>query len=338
MVPKLNEKRRDEEEITNQVRKLLERKGSNALKSARNLMLEDERIIQSAEARRALRYFADECWSDLVRPTLISLACEAVGGDCEKVTSIAVPIMLFTGGIDIHDDIIDQSTTKNGRLTVFGKFGKDIALLIGDALLLKGLVGLHQALGQVETQKAGLVLEIIENTFFELGDAEALELPLRVSTNITPEEYLKIVWKKAADVEAYTHVSALLSDANREETEALRKYGRILGVLAIIRDDLIDMMDEEELAHRLENEVLPLPMQYAAQDPVAKAAINSIISEKRKTKKDLERIRQIVNKYKGTARTQQKIEDLVKEGLLNLNRIKLKRKELELLIDITKTT
>jgi len=334
MAQKRTKKDEYNEEAISRARRLMEEKGRKTLELTRKLMLENEDRIQCTEVLGALRYFANEYWSDLARPTLMSLACEAVGGDCQAVTSIVVPIMLFTAGMDIHDDLIDQSKTKNGRLTVFGKFGKDIALLTGDALLFKGFVRLHDAFDQVGTQKAAEVLRIIEDLFFELGDAEALELRLKAKVDADPEEYLWIVRKKAADVEAYTYISALIGDGKTEEIEALRKYGRILGMLAIIRDDLIDTLDEEELMHRLKKEVAPLPLLYAARNPEARAAINSIILEKRATRKDIVKIIQTISENKGVTETEKKIKELVEEGLSSVNRVKHKREELQTLIDV----
>jgi geranylgeranyl pyrophosphate synthase len=325
---KINRKGQNDEETVKQVRKLLEEKGRETLELTKKLMLENEEKLKSVEVRKALRYFAHQYWSDLARPTLMSLACEAVGGDCQTVTPIAVPIMLLTGGIDIHDDIIDQSTNKDGRLTVFGKFGKNIALLTGDALLFKGLMRLSHALTHINGQKVIKVLKIIEKTFGELGDAEALELRFKARIEVHPEEYLRIVKKKAADVEAYTCIGAIIGNGKKQEIEALRKYGRVLGMLAIIRDDLIDMMDEEELVHRLRNEVAPLPVLYAAQNSKAKTFIDSAIMKKRM---DTRKLIQTVISSNGIDKTEKKMMALAEEGLSSLKIIKHKKEELQLL-------
>ena len=87
---------------------------------------------------RSPRLLHDRILARLTRPALFSLVCEAVGGDPDITMPIAISITLISGAIDIHDDIIDQSKTKGDQPTVFGKFGKDIALLVGDALMFKG--------------------------------------------------------------------------------------------------------------------------------------------------------------------------------------------------------
>jgi geranylgeranyl pyrophosphate synthase len=250
---------------------------------------------------------------------------------------VAIPIMLLTGGIDIHDDIIDESRKKNGRLTVYGKFGKDIALLAGDAFMFKGFTRLQLGLSQFNKDKTSKIPRILEETFFELGDAEASELALKASLQVDPEEYLRIVKKKGADVEAYTHIGAILGDGSNDEILALCKYGRILGMLAILRDDVIDAMNSAELTRRLKHEIAPLPVLYAAQTSETKSMINSILVKENRTKKDNERIVEIVNGSGGFTQTKKKMVELMDEGFKSLEPIHHRRRELKLLLNIGRT-
>jgi geranylgeranyl pyrophosphate synthase len=337
MKPKTNREARNNENIIRQVQKLMEQKGRATQESARKLMLADMKNIQSTTIREALHYFATKYWNDLARPTLMSLACEAVGSDCQSVAAITVPIMLITAGMDLHDDVIDESAEKNGRPTVYGKFGKDITLLAGDALLFKGFMYLRSALQSIKTEKAKEVARIVQNTFFELGDAEALELQLKTKIDVDPEEYLSIVKRKAADVEAYTHTSALLGGGSKEEVKALRDYGRILGMLTILRDDLIDTYDQEELLHRLKSETVPVAVLYAAQDPEVETKIKAIMCTKKMTVQDMAKLIHIAEEGGGVAKTEQRINNLVRQGLLALKPIKRKRGELTLLVNMMKT-
>ena len=66
-----------------------------------------------------------------------------------------------------------------------------------------------------------VIIDIIKRTFFELGDAEALELQFRRRTYVSSENYLRVVRKKAADVEAHTRISAILGNGTKKDIEAL---------------------------------------------------------------------------------------------------------------------
>ena len=62
-----------------------------------------------------------------------------------ETVKFGAAVVLLAGAADIHDDIMDKSPKKELKLTVFGKFGQDIAILSGDALLLKGIYLLREA-------------------------------------------------------------------------------------------------------------------------------------------------------------------------------------------------
>jgi geranylgeranyl diphosphate synthase type I len=320
-----------QEEITEHVQKLLEERGRKALELARKTVLEEK--IESTEVREALKYFITEYWHDTARPALLSLTCEAVGGDPNITTPIAIPMSLISGAIDIHDDIIDKSEVKDSRLTVFGKFGKDIALLVGDALLFKGFTLLHEAVEKgIPAEKVAVISDIIKKTFFELGEAEALELQFRGRTDVTPEEYLHVVRKKAADVEAHTRISAILGNGTQEEIEALSTYGRLLGMLIILRDDLIDTIDREEITHRINEEHLPLPILYALQIPKIKSKLNSILLKKKITKMEIEKILDVIDEAEGFERVRKLMQEIATNAYCSTEKVKPTQNYLRLLI------
>ncbi len=311
---------RSQEEIVEQVQRLLEERGRKALEMAKKEMLQEK--IECKEVREALNYFMTEYWQDLARPALLSLCCEAVGGDPGATIPIAIPLSLISGGIDIHDDIIDQSETKRSRSTVLGKFGKDIALLVGDALLLKGLTLLHDVVEKgVSTEGVSIVLDIVKRMFFELGDAEALELRFRRQVNVAPEEYLNVVKKKAADVEALARISAILGGGSDEEIEKLGNYGRLLGMILILRDDILDTTDYAETLHRIEKECLPLPILYALQSDKTKSELVSMICRQPLTKRDIENIQENTARSGGLEGSQKILNELAKDACLIVQKI-----------------
>ncbi|MGQ9460663.1 MAG: polyprenyl synthetase family protein, partial [Candidatus Bathyarchaeaceae archaeon] len=326
----MKQKHPNQEETMEQVQKILEERGRKALEMARNEILQEK--IECKEVREALQYFMTEYWHDVARPALLSLACEAVGGDPDITTPIAIPMTLISGAIDIHDDIIDQSEKKKSKPTVLGKYGKDIALLTGDALLFKGLTLLQEAKKRIPLDKMATIINITRNMFFELGDAEAMELQFRGRLDLRPEEYLRVMKKKAADVEAHTRISAILGNGKEEEIEALGNYGRLLGLILILGDDLMDMFDIEEVQHRIHKECLPLPILYALQNPKVKPALSSILLKERITKKDAEKILEIAHKTGGLNRLRKLLAELAGSARSYLKNLEHNREHLELLL------
>ena len=317
--------------IVDQVQKILDKRGSGVLEMARQAVLEEK--IECREAREALRYFMTKYWHDRTSPTLLSLACEAVNGDLNTVAVFAMPMILIGGAVDIHDDLIDKSKRKDQRPTVYGKFGEPIALLVGDALLFKGFSLLHEACRYVSPDKVASIMSTLKDLFFELGDAEASELKLRMRRDVKPEEYLYVVEKKAADLEGLMRIGAIIGNGSEEEITMLGRYGRILGMLSILRDDFIDMSYFEEIAHRIAHECLPLPILYALEDPKAKSQIYAILSKKKLTRKSIKLLSEIVKNADGLVQQKKKMNELAIIGKSALDHIRHCQKPLVLLID-----
>ena len=104
----------------------LARRSKLALSLARKEITAIE--VESQDGRGAFEHYAAN-WTDYTHPGILSIACEAVGGEQSDSLPMQLIILLLTAAIDIHDDIIDETETKNGKLTVYGEFGKDVALL-----------------------------------------------------------------------------------------------------------------------------------------------------------------------------------------------------------------
>lgn len=319
-----------QEDITEQVQTLLHERGKEGFELAKKIILDEK--IESKQVREALNYFMNEYWHDFTTPALLSLVCEAVGGDPKITTHVAISLTLISGAIDIHDDIIDESKNKGSHPTVHGKFGKEIALLVGDALMFKGFTVLYDAIQRgIPAEKIATITNIINKTFFELGNAEALELQFRGRIDVTPEEYLWVVRKKGADIEAYTRISAILGNASEKEIDLLGEYGRLLGILIILRDDMIDMLDPEETIHRIQKEHFNIAILYALQNPEMNTAIRSILT-KSITPKGAEKLAELVDRAGGFACINSYMNKIAKNAYKRIENVKYNKKSLIFLI------
>lgn len=331
---KPNEKRMQDlrrREIMEKVRRILEAEGSRTLNEAKREILREK--VESEQIRAALKYQMSR-WNDVTRPALISLACKAVGGSPEKVSAFAKAMILTSCAIDLHDDIIDKSTRRGRRLTLLGRFGQDIALLCADALLFKGLTLLSEAVSSLSPAQAKAVFRVIVKLLFELGDGEALELRFRGKTDVTPDEYLRVVRKKAADVEAYTTIGSLIGGGKKEEVRALSRYGRLLGMMVILKDDLADMLDfRGEMLSRVRMESLPLPVLYALANPNARESLMGILWKKDISGEDAEAVFNLVDEAGGLNSFDRTLRSLARKAKCPLKKARGDTMPLELVVE-----
>jgi geranylgeranyl pyrophosphate synthase len=307
--------------------------GQKAFEMAKNAILQEKNIYE--RVYEALRYFMEESWYDVQHPALISLACEAVGGNPNDTTQIGAAMVLLAGAADIQDDIIDKSKTKGSKQTVFGKFGKDITLLAGDVLLFKGLTLLHEACKRLPKSQSQVILNLTKQAFFEIGSAEAKEISFKGKYDVTPEEYHKVIEMKAAVAEANARIGSILGGGNPEEIETLGHYGRILGTLMTIRDDFIDLFEPDELRNRAKNECLPLPLLYALQNARTKSKIVQLLRKNEITNQEVQEILDLVLDTEEVQELKRKMHLLVKKEKSSLNNIKRDRGTLYLLLSST---
>jgi len=321
-------------EVSVKVKEAFLKKGGAILKEADVEVLKEE--IESRSLLDALAYHVDR-WRDLTRPALMVLACEAVGGESKNTFPLAEALILLSGAIDIHDDIIDESKARKSKPTLLGKFGRDVALLASDILSLKGFCLIFRLLEQNILPETILkVVQTLRDLLLELADAEALELEFRGRWDVVPAEYLKVVKKKAADVEAYMRLGAILGGGSDEEIEILGEYGRMLGAMAILRDDLEDMLDfDVEMISRIRKEALPLPVLYAIENPETSKRIAVIAKKKEINADDAEAIFDLVEQSGGLQMLGHTIRDLRDRGTDCLMLLQRKREILRQILEAT---
>ena len=308
-------KMKTNEKLIVQVQRLLEERSRKSLDIAKREVLQEE--MKCKEINDAFEYYAGN-WNDVIHPGLLSIACEAAGGDADKSIPMQVVMLLLTAAVDIHDDIIDESNTKYGKPTVFAKFGKDIALLVGDAFLIKALVLLHKLERQFKIEKMDAIWNIIKSRFFEMGNAEALEASLKGNTDVSVKEYTRILKMKASTSEAHMRIGAIVGGGGQEIIDLLGNYGRTLGVLIGIREDFIDVFEPEELQTRIRNECLPLPILYAFKNPQTKKIILNYLSKREISDKDSEKMVDIIFKQKDVEMFRNKTKRLAEEACNNI--------------------
>ena len=302
-------------ELMETVKGIVEKRGRAALEQARKEILDSQ--YDGGAVSSALKYFARVTLKGglPVFPALISLSCEAVGGKTEKTTSIGAALTLIAGAADIHDDIIDQSPIKYSKKTVFGKFGGNIALLAGDALLIQGSTLLQIECESLLQEQKNAILSFIPEALFEISKAEAKELHLMKNLDAPPQEYFEVIRLKAVVPEVHCKIGAILGDGNADSVQFLGSYGRAFGVASIIRDEFIDLLEYSELLNRIKNECLPLQVLHALQNPEIRNEVRMLLERKNLTKREANKIAELVLVSKQVRKLRSDLESTVNYGL-----------------------
>ena len=228
------------------------------------------------------KYWSDSHAAALFRPALTSFSCEAVGGKPEVAEEVGIMFALASSGFGIHDDILDKSSSKHLRMTILGLHGVDGALLVGDLLIVKAWTFINELIRKGhELSKIADIAETYGKLSVEICEAEFMETLCRRRLCST-SYYQNILWKAMAETEACTRIGAIVGDGQKKEVEALAEFGRRIGFMSRLADDIEDCLNlKGDFLHRIEFESVPLPLLYAANSSRRKfhARIKGIIEK-----------------------------------------------------------
>ena len=169
-----------------------------------------------------------------IRPAVLLMTSRLSGYAGDRAVLYAAVVEFIHTATLVHDDIIDDSELRRGRLAVHSRWGNDITVLLGDYLYIKSmaLALTHDTLDIVRVL-CDVTLKMIEGELYQLtknGDAD-----------ITEDEHLEIIRRKTAYLfGGCAQIGGMLGKVGNEREQALREYGFNLGVSFQLVDDLLD--------------------------------------------------------------------------------------------------
>lgn len=168
-----------------------------------------------------------------LRPVLSLLAAQSCGTPNEvSWNCAAVSEMVHTATL-LHDDVVDNSDTRRGALTVKAFFSSAASVLTGDFWLSRALYML--------TRSGSNILNCFTFALEELADGELFQMQKADTLDISEEDYYKIIYKKTASLFIAALKSAVFSvNGTNSELQLISDYGYELGVAFQIRDDIFD--------------------------------------------------------------------------------------------------
>ncbi len=170
----------------------------------------------------------------LLRPSLVMLSAQSVGGDIEKVRKLAVAIELLHAATLVHDDVLDQDSLRRDVSTVNAKWGVRDAVLVGDAL---ASLSFYLAVGYGKA-----VTRIMSRTCLLLSDGEYMDVE-NTRGNLKERDCITTIRRKSASLfRAAAQCGAIASNALSSEVQSLANFGENFGMAYQLKDDLSDVM------------------------------------------------------------------------------------------------
>lgn len=172
-----------------------------------------------------------------LRPVLTLMGADAFGNAMEKAMMPALGIETFHNFTLLHDDVMDKSEMRRGRLTVHKKYDENSAILSGDTMLTLAT----EYVSKVEDDKLRRVIDVFNDMAIKVYEGQRLDMDFEKEGEVALDSYLKMIeYKTGALLGASVEIGALIGGASEKDAQLMREYGINTGLAFQIQDDYLD--------------------------------------------------------------------------------------------------
>jgi octaprenyl-diphosphate synthase len=234
-----------------------------------------------------------------MRPAVLLMTSRLAGYKGERAVLFAAAVEFIHTATLVHDDIIDDSELRRGRLAVHSRWGNDITVLLGDYLYIKSmaLALTHDTLDIVRVL-CDVTLKMIEGELYQLtknGDAD-----------ISEDEHFDIIRRKTAYLfGGCSLIGGMLGKVSKDGEQALQEYGFNLGIAFQIVDDLLDYTGDtaalgKPIGADLREGKMTLPLIHLLQqdEEVGERIVRDIIASRTTTEAQWDELLRILRQHR----------------------------------------
>lgn len=201
-----------------------------------------------------------------LRPLFVILTAQYFGIHNEQIVRFASIMELIHMSSLIHDDVNDNSDLRRSQKTLNSQFGNDVAVHIGDYILIEALKRVY------DFPQYHSLLSILSDTAIEMSKGEVAQINSMYAIDENIESYYyRIERKTALLIAVCCQTGAILCNASPEKVQKFYDFGYHLGMAFQIKDDLMDVLSDnvkigKPIGHDLENGLMTLPTILLLQE------------------------------------------------------------------------
>ena len=239
-----------------------------------------------------------------IRPLLCIASAEALNYKLDKHILLAATIEFIHTATLLHDDVVDESSTRRGEKTANILWDNKSSILVGDFLF-------SRAFQLMVATKSLSVLEILSNAAALIAESEVLQLTNIKNINIDLKTYFKIIEGKTAELfSAACETGAMIATSNLNQIKSFKSYGKSIGICFQLIDDYLDYKGDKKIMGKLIgndffNSKLTYPIIITLNEGTnsEKEKIEKLFKKKQKTKNDLKLILEILDNNNALKKT-----------------------------------
>lgn len=196
--------------------------------------------VSSVEAVTAISHHLQSSGGKRLRPVLVLLFARALAGDRDVAVRLGAVTEIVHTATLVHDDVIDEATTRRGKPSTNQVWGNQATVLAGDWLYMQAF---HLTLQERNFRLLDLLIELTQT----MVEGELMQSELAGRVDVSEQEYLDLVHRKTACLfSVCARYGALAAGADAELEKRCGDYGWNLGMAFQLTDDLLDFYATEE--------------------------------------------------------------------------------------------
>ena len=239
-----------------------------------------------------------------IRPLLCIATAEALNYKLDKHILLAATIEFIHTATLLHDDVVDESSTRRGEKTANILWDNKSSILVGDFLF-------SRAFQLMVATKSLSILEVLSNAAAIIAESEVLQLTNIKNINIGLKTYFKIIEGKTAELfSAACETGAMIATSNLNQIKSFKSYGKSIGICFQLIDDYLDYMGDKKIMGKLIgndffNSKLTYPIIITLNEGTysEKEKIENLFKKKQKTQNDLKLILEILDNNNALKKT-----------------------------------
>lgn len=176
------------------------------------------------------------------RPILVMMASRLFNDDLSKPLPAALAVEIFHNFTLVHDDIMDNAPLRRGKETVHEKWGNNVAILSGDAMMVKA----YEQLVKCAPEHLHKVLSIFNAAALNVCEGQQMDMNFQDDIQVSIEQYVRMIELKTSILLAASlKMGAVLGGASDEQADLLWDFGRNIGIGFQLQDDILDAYGDE---------------------------------------------------------------------------------------------
>ena len=275
-----------------------------------------------------------------LRPVLLLITAETFGGSIEEALPAALAVEIFHNFTLLHDDIMDNADVRRGKPSVYAKWGGNVALLSGDAMLITA----YKMLAKLSSERLPKVLNIFSDMALEVCEGQQYDMDFETIERVSVEEYMQMIERKtSALLSGSAMIGATMAGASEDDIKKIYRFATELGLAFQLQDDVLDSFGDTALGKKIGGDILEGKKTFLmvqalnrASDEERKVLCTTYLRKDISDEQKIEIVKDLYNKFDVKRVAEQQIELRFERALAVLDTLSVAGERTESLVEFAR--